>query len=75
MIEIRLDLQSTEVANAHVEKDCDKGNVSNERDEEYEFGVGELVHECSFLLEVWHREGKAMLGVDKALQDIRNPFC
>lgn len=48
-MEARLDWQSTEVANAHVEKDCDKGNVGNERDEEYEFGVGELVHEGSFL--------------------------
>lgn len=60
---MRLDWQSAEVANAHVEKDCNEGNVGDERDEEHEFSVGELVHESSFLLEVWHRECKAMLGV------------
>lgn len=47
---MRLDWQSAEVANAHVEKDCNEGNVGDERDEEYEFGVGELVHDSSFLL-------------------------
>lgn len=45
-----LEWQTRKVANAHVEKDCDKGNVGNEGDEEHEFGVGELVHKGSFLL-------------------------
>lgn len=52
VIRARLDWQSAEVANAHVEKDCNEGNVGNERDEEHEFGVGELVHESSFLTDL-----------------------
>lgn len=46
---MRLDWQSAEVADAHVEENRDKGDVGNEGDEEHEFGVGELVHEGSFL--------------------------
>lgn len=52
MVEAKLDWQSAKVANAHVEKDCDKGNVGNEGDEEHEFGVGEFVHDGSFLVGV-----------------------
>ena len=46
---VRLERQTGKVANAHVEKDRDKGDVGNERDEEHEFGVCKLVHEGSFL--------------------------
>ena len=49
-----LERQTRKVANAHVEQDCNESNVGDERDEEHELGVGELVHESSFLLEVWH---------------------
>lgn len=50
VIDVRLDWQSAEVADAHVEKDRDEGDIGNEGNEEHEFGVGELVHDGSFLV-------------------------
>ena len=47
-----LERQTGKVANTHVEEDCNEGNVGDERDEEHEFGVGELVHESSFLTDL-----------------------
>lgn len=50
MIDARLNWQSAEVSNAHVEKDRDEGDIGNEGDEEHELRVGELVHDGSFQL-------------------------